>query len=80
VMYLDRVQTPLMIVQGELDEAVPVFLSDQIFVGLRRLGREVEYRRYAGEGHSISHAENLIDYWNAAIRWFGTYVKGVTPP
>jgi dipeptidyl aminopeptidase/acylaminoacyl peptidase len=75
IMYLDRVRTPLLIVHGEDDEAVPVYMGDQIFVGLRRLGREVEYRRYPGEGHVIAGAENLTDYWNAALRWFDKHVK-----
>jgi dipeptidyl aminopeptidase/acylaminoacyl peptidase len=75
VLYLDRVRTPVLIISGEDDDTVPVVMGDQIFVGLRRLGREVEYRRYAGEGHVISSSENVIDYWRAAIRWFDTYVK-----
>ncbi len=75
VLYLDSVRTPLLVVHGEDDDAFPVQLSDQIFVGLRRLGREVEYRRYPGEGHVIGGAENVIDYWRAAIRWFDRYVK-----
>jgi dipeptidyl aminopeptidase/acylaminoacyl peptidase len=78
--YLDRVRTPLLIVHGEDDGAVKVKLSDQIFVGLRRLGREVEYRRYANEGHSLARRENLADYWNAVVRWFDTYVKGIRTP
>jgi dipeptidyl aminopeptidase/acylaminoacyl peptidase len=73
IMYLDRVRTPLLIYHGEQDGAVA--LSDQIFVGLRRLGREVEYRRYANEPHNMSRRENLIDCWNAVIRWFDTYLK-----
>jgi dipeptidyl aminopeptidase/acylaminoacyl peptidase len=75
IMYLDRVRTPLLIIHGEQDDAVVVPLADQVFVGLRRLGREVEYRRYANEGHVVSRRENHIDYWNAVIRWFDTHVK-----
>lgn len=75
VMHLDRVHTPVLIVHGEKDDAFPVTLSDQVFVGLRRLGRVAEYRRYAGEGHVISSAENVTDYWRAAIRWFDQYVR-----
>ncbi len=76
IMYLDRVHTPLLIVHGEDDGNVPVALGDQVFVGLRRLNREVEYRRYAGEDHPLLASENRIDYWRSVIRWFDKYVKG----
>jgi dipeptidyl aminopeptidase/acylaminoacyl peptidase len=67
------VRTPLLIAHGEDDSSVE--LADQVFVGLRRLGREVEYRRYAHEGHVMSGRGNVIDFWNALIRWFDRYVK-----
>ncbi len=78
LFYLDRVKTPLLIVQGRLDHAVPEEQSDQVFVGLRRLGREVEYARYAGEEHwqGTWSAANATDYWNRVLRWFDGHLKG----
>jgi dipeptidyl aminopeptidase/acylaminoacyl peptidase len=75
ITHLDRVRTPLLIVHGADDETVPVWQSDAVFVGLRRLGREVEYRKYAGEGHVISSFENLADLWTSIIGWFDTHLK-----
>ncbi len=49
IFYLDRLETPLLIVHGGSDTTVAPFLGDQIFVGLRRLGKEVEYAKYEGE-------------------------------
>jgi dipeptidyl aminopeptidase/acylaminoacyl peptidase len=72
---LDHVTTPLLLVHGEDDTVVHSSMSDQVFVGLRRLGREVEYRRYAGENHSLVGLEDRVDYWTAVIRWFDRYVK-----
>jgi dipeptidyl aminopeptidase/acylaminoacyl peptidase len=75
---LDRVTTPLLIVHGESDAA---FLAEEVFVGLRRLGREAEYRKYMGEGHiPATGRENVTDYWNAVIRWFDTYLKTAPQP
>jgi dipeptidyl aminopeptidase/acylaminoacyl peptidase len=69
---LDRVETPLLILHGEPDA---VWLADAVFVGLRRLGKTVEYRRYAGEGHGInSNVANLRDRLTATLRWFDTYL------
>jgi dipeptidyl aminopeptidase/acylaminoacyl peptidase len=73
---LDRVRTPVLLLHGEEDRTAPPPQSDAVFVALRRLGREVEYRRYANEGHSVRGLENLRDLYTAAIRWFETYLKG----
>jgi dipeptidyl aminopeptidase/acylaminoacyl peptidase len=76
--YLDRVETPILIVHGTEDTTVASFLGDEVFVGLRRLGKEVEYAKYKGEGHSPiywSYA-NQTDFCNRMIAWFDKYLKG----
>ena len=77
MFYLDSVQTPVLIVHGAEDSVVPSFLGDEIFVGLRRLGKEVEYAKYEGEGHSqISWSYiNQVDYLNRVIDWFDKHLK-----
>lgn len=75
--YLDRVETPLLLVHGTLDSDVAPFLGDQIFVGLRRLRKEVEYAKYIGEEHSPiywSHA-NQLDFCKRWIDWFTRYLR-----
>jgi dipeptidyl aminopeptidase/acylaminoacyl peptidase len=77
IFSLDRIKTPLLIIHGEQDVAVPVFLADQVFTGLRRLGRAVTYVRYAGEGHwegDWSYA-NQVDVLNRQIAWFNRHLK-----
>jgi dipeptidyl aminopeptidase/acylaminoacyl peptidase len=76
VFYLDRVQTPLLMIHGEDDSGVGVFLGDEIFVGLRRLGKEVEYARYGGEEHAIFGLANQMDAADRTISWFDTHLKG----
>jgi dipeptidyl aminopeptidase/acylaminoacyl peptidase len=78
VFYLDKVQTPLLIVQGTLDNAVSPFLSDEVFVALRRLGKEVEYAKYEGEAHSegVWGYANQVDFCNRRIAWFDQWLKG----
>jgi dipeptidyl aminopeptidase/acylaminoacyl peptidase len=76
IYYLDRVETPLLIVHGSQDQVVGSFLADQVFVGLRRLGKEVEYARYSGEGHSPlywSYA-NQVDLCERMIAWFDKHL------
>jgi dipeptidyl aminopeptidase/acylaminoacyl peptidase len=76
--YLDRVKTPLLIVHGAEDRAVASFLAEQIFVGLRRLDREVQYARYEGEGHSPSYWSygNQVDFCQRMIEWFDGHLRG----
>lgn len=80
VFYLDRVETPLLIVHGTDDKTVPPFLGDEVFVGLRRLGKEVEYARYEGEGHSPAYWSyaNQVDFCNRMIAWFDVHLKRQT--
>jgi dipeptidyl aminopeptidase/acylaminoacyl peptidase len=77
MFYLDSVQTPLLLIHGSLDEAVSSSIADEAFVGLRRLGKEVVFAKYEGEGHwegRWSHA-NQIDYWNRVIDWFDVHLR-----
>jgi dipeptidyl aminopeptidase/acylaminoacyl peptidase len=91
IFYLDRVRTPLLIVHGAEDAAVPASSGDEVFVDLRRLGQEVEYARYAGEGHVEAgwSLANQKDYLSRVLRWFDDHLhpdaadrgvsEGVTP-
>ena len=56
------------------------FLADEVFVGLRRLGKEVEYARYDGEGHDIEGYPNKVDYVTRMVAWFDEHLKGAGSP
>jgi dipeptidyl aminopeptidase/acylaminoacyl peptidase len=78
VFFLDRVTTPLLLVAGGGDEFSTPAQSAQVFVGLRTLGREVEYAVYPEEGHTYMfwtrpHQEDLI---NRVLEWFDKYLRG----
>ena len=77
VFYLDRMETPLLLVHGARDDSVPSFLADEIFVGLRRLGKQVEYAKYEGENHSPNEWRypNQVDFCNRLIAWFDKYLN-----
>jgi len=73
VFYLNKVQTPLLINQGGMD--LSTHQSEEVFVGLRRLGKEVVYVLYENEGHGIDYFENRVDYWNRVINWFDSHLN-----
>jgi dipeptidyl aminopeptidase/acylaminoacyl peptidase len=75
IFYLDQVKTPLLIVQGGSDRITTPNHSEEIFVGLRRLGKEVEYARYEGEEHTFWFYPNRVDFCNRVIHWFDRWLK-----
>jgi dipeptidyl aminopeptidase/acylaminoacyl peptidase len=52
------------------------FLADEVFVLLRRLGKEVEYAKYVGETHGISGRANTIDVYTRVVRWLDAHLDG----
>jgi dipeptidyl aminopeptidase/acylaminoacyl peptidase len=63
IFRFDRIETPVLIGQGDEDVGGGLTASDAVFVALRRLGKAVEYRVYEDEGHVITRAANVIDFW-----------------
>jgi dipeptidyl aminopeptidase/acylaminoacyl peptidase len=82
IFYLDGVEAPVLLIHGAADHGVPPFLADQVFSGLRRLGKRVEYARYAGESHSEEgwSLPNQVDYLTRVVAWFDRYLKGDAMP
>ncbi len=79
IFYFDKVTTPILIVQGTSDRVTTPNYSDETFVALRRLGKEVEYARYEGEDHMFWFYANRVDYCNRVIRWFDEWLKPAGP-
>jgi dipeptidyl aminopeptidase/acylaminoacyl peptidase len=77
IFFFDRVKTPLLIIQGTADRQVQAARSDEVFVSLRFLGKEVEYAKYTGESHGVAdwRFANQVDYLNRVIAWFDRWLK-----
>jgi dipeptidyl aminopeptidase/acylaminoacyl peptidase len=54
--YATAIQTPVLLIHGELDQRCPIEQSEQLFVALRRLGREAVFLRFPGESHGLPTA------------------------
>lgn len=70
----DRIETPLLIGQGEWDYVTPPAGANAVFAALRRLGKEVEYRIYEGEGHVLQKRESVIDFWNRRLQFLADHL------
>jgi dipeptidyl aminopeptidase/acylaminoacyl peptidase len=76
VYFLDRVETPVLLLHGAADQAVWPPAADELFVCLRRLGKTAEYARYERENHTPlawSYAHQL-DYVSRILTWFQKYL------
>ncbi|RYG98016.1 MAG: S9 family peptidase, partial [Alphaproteobacteria bacterium] len=65
---LDKVNTPLIIQAGASDQAI-IQHSDQVWVGMNKLKKDVIYLRYGGESHVLAGAANLQDYWQRVLEF-----------
>jgi dipeptidyl aminopeptidase/acylaminoacyl peptidase len=72
IFAVDQVQTPLMILQGDMDY-VPIQQGEEFFRGLQRQGKRAAFVRYWGEGHVIASPANIKDMWQRILAWFGEF-------
>jgi dipeptidyl aminopeptidase/acylaminoacyl peptidase len=72
--YLERVNTPVLIAQGDMD-SVPLTEGEQVFTQLYRMGKRARFVRYWGEGHAFGSPANIRHLWNEVGAWFDAYLR-----
>jgi dipeptidyl aminopeptidase/acylaminoacyl peptidase len=80
IFMVDRVTTPLLILQNDADDAVPWYQGLELFLSLRRLGKEVYLFNYNGEPHHINRRPNQKDYTVRLQQFFDHFLKGAPEP
>lgn len=73
--YVERVETPLMIIHGDMDTAVPIEQAEQFFSALYRQNKRARFVRYWGEGHVLDSPANILDMWQQIFSWFDEFLK-----
>jgi dipeptidyl aminopeptidase/acylaminoacyl peptidase len=73
ITYVDRVQTPLLVIHGDMDGLVPIQQSEEFFTALRRQGKRARFVRYWGEGHFLKSPANIRDYWQQVYAWLDEF-------
>jgi dienelactone hydrolase len=74
--FVDRIKTPLMIVQGANDPRVNKREADQMVVALRDRNYPVEYILAPDEGHGFARPVNNMSMFAAAEKFFAKYLGG----
>lgn len=75
--YAEQINTPLLIMHSEEDYRCPMEQAEQLYVTLKRLGKEVEFVRFPKSNHNLSRTgmPNLrqarLEY---IVNWFESYL------
>jgi len=77
---VDRITTPLLVIQGANDPRVTKQESDQIVAALRARRVPVDYICKDDEGHGFVKPENRMDAFGAMERFFARYLGGRQTP
>jgi acylaminoacyl-peptidase len=75
--YAENVETPLLILHGELDFRCPIEQGEQLYVVLKEMRKKVEFIRFPDSSHELSRSgkpEMRIERLNHICRWFESYL------
>lgn len=75
VYFADRVSTPLLIMNGDLDGFGGLDQASEMFGALYRLQKEAVYVTYWGEGHMNVSPANVRDAWARIFSWFDGHLS-----
>jgi dipeptidyl aminopeptidase/acylaminoacyl peptidase len=78
IHFTDRIQTPMLVLQGADDRIVPPSQAELIVGALRKRGIPHAYLLYEGEGHGFRKAENIIGSLEAELSFYAQ-VLGFEP-
>ena len=80
IFMADKIQTPLLIIHNDADDAVPWYQGIEFFLALRRLGKEAYMFTYNGEPHHLRRRPNQKDYAARMARFFDYELKAGPKP
>lgn len=76
--YVKNINTPLLIIHGDVDLRTGVIQSEMLYKSLKILNKPVEYIRYPKEGHELTRSGNpgrMMDHLLRVIEFFERYAK-----
>lgn len=80
VFYAHEINTPMIVMHGDDDGAVPWEQSIEMYLAMRRAGKDVIFLHYHDEPHHLQEYPNKLDYTIRMREYFDHYLKGVEAP
>jgi dipeptidyl aminopeptidase/acylaminoacyl peptidase len=80
IFMVDRITTPVLILENDGDDAVPWYQGIEFFLSLRRLGKPVWMWNYNGEAHGLRKRPTQKDYTVRMQQYFDHFLKGTPEP
>ena len=75
-----RVTTPLFIMSNDQDGAVPWYQGIELYIGMRRLGKEAYLINYNNDVHNPASRANQKDMAMRMEQFFDATLKKLPPP
>jgi dipeptidyl aminopeptidase/acylaminoacyl peptidase len=76
IRYVDRTETPTMIIHGLRDHDVTFAEAGQMYAGLRMHGVESQLVLYPREPHGFHEPKHIVDAYDRMWRWFEAHRTG----
>ena len=73
--FVQNIQTPMLLVEGELDFRVPNGQAFQLFTALQRRGVPSKLLYFPDEGHWVNKPQNSQLWYNTVLGWLNEYLK-----
>ncbi len=78
ISYVKNIKTPLLIIHAEADHRCPIEQGEQLFVALKRLGKEAVFVRFPAESHGMRSAgkpRHRTERLRHILGWFNKYLQ-----
>jgi len=79
VFFADRINTPLLIMFGDEDDAVPWYQGIELYLAMRRLGKDCIFLQYRNEPHHPKKYANKLDCTIRYKEYLDHYLKKESP-
>jgi dipeptidyl aminopeptidase/acylaminoacyl peptidase len=80
LFFMDRVETPVLIMHNDADGSVPWYQGIEMFMSLKRLNKPAWLLQYNDEDHNLVQRRNRKDLSIRLSQFFDHYLKGEPAP
>jgi dipeptidyl aminopeptidase/acylaminoacyl peptidase len=74
IFFIDKINTPMLIMHNDHDTAVPWYQGIELFVAMRRLNKPAWMLNYNNEPHWPTKRENIVDFNIRMQQFFDHYL------